>query len=337
MKYCLIITLLFASFVSSQEIINVTSRTLKVLPMQSDGFLVGFYQGDKIDFNLQESKGKVVNTIQVLEYPSGNPIITEYKTSSTRKTFTANRTGIFMFKITNASLGSRFCSIKIDRTPKDESSNNFNTTVMKRVVHDTTYTISSTNKLIETTYSTKTIIDHEKYYINSGSNAYFKSGKSRISIPINLPSNTVEWFYTFSSSRNEEEINANTENLKLASDLMKLIDNTGVASIGIDLLSAPPGANYCDIYLIDYENRQPFLAKLDFSYYPSSSRANIKSGVIKSTNTNKQLYLGIKNPDSMHGIHVMLEVVAIVKEDIFEQQEIKIPHVTSKEEYYIEN
>ncbi|WP_457610666.1 hypothetical protein [Lutibacter sp.] len=41
--------------------------------------------------------------------------------------------------------------------------------------------------------------------------------------------------------------------------------------------------------------------------------------------------------NTTHGVHVVIEVVAITKEDIYENFEVKIPHITTKEELYIQD
>ena len=82
------------------------------------------------------------------------------------------------------------------------------------------------------------------------------------------------------------------------------------------MFAQPPGADYCDIYLLDYANGNAFSSDQAFSYIIEGSRENLKSSTIKldcCLNEN-QYYLGIRNNDSLNGIHIGIEVVAIIKE-----------------------
>jgi hypothetical protein len=112
--------------------------------------------------------------------------------------------------------------------------------------------------------------------------------------------------------------------MSLASDLSKLLDSSGSLGFAIELLSVPPGADYCDVYLIDNNNYSVFLNKNPFSYYPVGTRENIKSANVEvSSKFESSIYLGIKNPDSMHGINVVIKVAAIVHNKEIASREIK--------------
>ena len=156
----------------------------------------------------------------------------------------------------------------------------------------------------------------QKFYINSGSHATFKGGKSRTTLPINLPANTVKWYYEFSASRNENEVDNVSNALDLAGELSVLLDQSGILQLGINMLNQPPGSDYCDIYLIDHDNYTPFLSKQQFMQYPEGTRENLKSGIVEvECCHNSPLYLGLKNPDYKDGVHVVVEVAAIIKEE----------------------
>ena len=122
--------------------------------------------------------------------------------------------------------------------------------------------------------------------------------------------------------------------MKLFSELTKLIDQTGTLSFGVNVLTQPPCANYCDIYLLDENNRAPFLNKDDgyWKNFSEGSRQNLMSGVVQVGNccTSKNFYLGIKNPDYGYGIAVMIEIVAIVEKAVFETVQVKKPASVSK-------
>lgn len=338
MKKIVILLFLISQIGISQTTpINLMSGTIKIPGMQYQQLTLAFAKGDKIVFNFKEEGNKEINKIEIFELPS-NLKFSDFKTANiSNQIITVSQTGIYLFRLTNASLSKRIGNISIQRVPKDESTVNFNSTVVSRMVSDTTYTTAVERRFVKSEYETNTIINKQKYFINSGSNATFKGGKSRLAIPITLPPNTAEWYYTFSSSRNEADINSVTNGMQLASELSNLIDQTGLLSFGVNQLTQPPGGNYCDVYLIDYNNYNPFLSKGNFSHYPIGTRENIVSGTVKVNFISNQLYLGIRNPDTTFGIHVVLEVVAITKKDSYEEVEVKTPHITTQEKLFVQD
>ena len=158
-----------------------------------------------------------------------------------------------------------------------------------------------------------TILPEQDFYLNGGVRADF-GGKSRVSYKIDLPLNTIGWVYSFTTSINPKS----TDNLKLAAQLTKLIDQTGAMAIATEAILAPTGVASADIYLCDRQNIGLFMEKLDkFDWKISGSRQNFKQGVVP-IKIEKQgtWYLGIRNPSAVDGINVKLEVVAVVEERV---------------------
>ena len=190
-------------------------------------------------------------------------------------------------------------------------------------------------------YYTETIVDvdflevvkvqsDERFYINSRSNDVVKGGKSRIILPVNLPFNTIEWYYEFSASRNENDVISTMNSFALLKELTSYAEDKNSMLNAVSNLTPPPGANICDVYLVDKLNAELFRDKKEFQFDMNGSRENYKSGVVTiSEVTNKQVYLAIKNPDNVYGIHVAFQIVAIVKNQKQETKAYKIPVITS--------
>jgi uncharacterized membrane protein len=153
----------------------------------------------------------------------------------------------------------------------------------------------------------------QNFFVNSTSNESFKGGHSKITYPVNLPPNTVKWYYEFSASRSEEEVKSISANFSAASKLASMVDKSGLLSLSIDIFTAPPGANYCNVYIMDQQNQLFFLNKQGSHYLPNSSRLNFKSGIVEVNEPNlKNPVIGIANPDLSIGVNVSVQVVAIV-------------------------
>jgi tetratricopeptide (TPR) repeat protein len=155
----------------------------------------------------------------------------------------------------------------------------------------------------------------QTFYLNGGTKATF-GGKSRTWFNIPLPTNTVEWYYSFTTTKNENS----SSTIGLLSQLTRLYDPTGMTAIAANAILTPSGAGVCDIYLMDRANSDKFMDKVDnwggsYSYQVNGSRENYKNGTVQIKDIlTGNWCLGFKNPSATEGISITFEVVAIVEE-----------------------
>lgn len=278
-------------------------------------FYYAFEKGDEIVLDLIMKNKKGTNIVEVATYPEG---VVKYSKegfhSLENVRIKVQERSIFRISLaTNAAL-DRTMHFKIGRIPGSPASSTFNPIVKWENKTDTTWQIQNETSF---TYSAQTVQNPQHFYINGGRNATFLGGASRITIPVVLPKNTVNWYYTFSAYRDKESINQVTQQFSLLGDITSALDQTGVINFGLQLLSQPPGGDICDIFILDQANSTRFTDKVEYQYWPEGSRENLRSGTIKVQERHHQSgrwTIGIKNPSSGHGIHVAIEVVAIVAE-----------------------
>jgi len=167
------------------------------------------------------------------------------------------------------------------------------------------------SQLATTAYKVVPILATQNFYLNSFTRI---GGITKTTLKIDLPQNTVEWYYIFSTSPNK---NANN-NLELVENLTNLVlsDPTGFSGKVVTSLVAPTGVGVCNIYLMDGQNSLAFEnAFADFNYKTTGSRENFTSGIIQIRNiTSGSWYLGFQNPSSTTGMNVSVEVAAVVLE-----------------------
>lgn len=318
--------------------INVADLNFRMSAMSTYQLAYGFAKGDKVILNYAEERGKKLKSFEVLEYNGSNIYSGFNVITINNKEIIIKKTGIYIFKFLSTSLGRRICKFKIDRIPEKKDLVSFNTTVKERTVADTTYTVSYETFVKSETYKVKELAKNQHFYVNSGSNAFFKGGKSRVSLPFNLPNNTVKWYYSISSFRDKTKVESTANQINLVADLTKLIDETGTLGFAIEQLGNPPGKDYCDVYLLNHANNSIFLNKDPYSYFPIGTRENIIAANVEvNGNWSEQMYLGIKNPDRAYGINVLISIAAIVLEQETDVKEIKTPHVTFTNELYLDN
>lgn len=167
-------------------------------------------------------------------------------------------------------------------------------------------------------YKTIQLIQQRNIYLNGGARASF-GGKSRIYLKIDLPPGTVYWFYSFTTSPGESGI----KNLNLLAQISTfIIDPSGITDAALSEIDVPSGSQSIDVYLCDRSNIDLFLQKVDnnggsYSYMMEGSVENTKQGLIKVDDVKVGTwYLGLKNPSSLEGVNIAVEVVAIVEESI---------------------
>ncbi|MGI4734236.1 MAG: DUF1036 domain-containing protein [Janthinobacterium lividum] len=147
---------------------------------------------------------------------------------------------------------------------------------------------------------------------------YVSLNSSRSLIPVQLPANTVSWFYEFTAYRDQAQMRAAQQKFQLLAQLTRLADDSGFLEKVANVLTAPPGGDICNVYLIsDPAQSDLFQAKQTFTYLRDGTRSNLTSAVVPVINpTGQQVYLGLHNPAQLYGINYALEVVAVVEEDV---------------------
>ncbi len=168
-----------------------------------------------------------------------------------------------------------------------------------------------------------TLQSEQKFYINSQMRPL---GRSRVFVPVHLPPNTVAWCYKYAAFRDEKDAKNVLGAIRIAVQLTRLIDqNAGLIAAALEQLAQPPGGNVCDLYLMDTAAYKGFFETNFFGLYANTrpeyikegTRENFASGVVSVQSANYQngnYFIGIRNPDPLYGLHVVIEVAAIVQD-----------------------
>lgn len=176
-------------------------------------------------------------------------------------------------------------------------------------------TVSVNGQSVQKEKKAVQVMTPQTFYLNGGTRATF-GGKSRTWFNIQLPKNTVEWYYSFTTTKGENS----KATIGLLSQLTRLYDPTGMTAIATNAILTPSGAGVCDIYLMDRVNCDKFMAKVDnwgstYTYRVNGSRENYKNGTVQIKDILSESWcLGFKNPSATEGISITFEVVAIVEE-----------------------
>lgn len=161
-------------------------------------------------------------------------------------------------------------------------------------------------------YTAVTLIEKRAYYLNGGARASL-GGKSRVTIKVDLPKNTIKWYYSFSTMPGEN----GTKLLNLAVQVGATLSTGGLTALAAKSFEVPEGSGSVDVIVLPPEYNQPFLKKEDskWRYFSDISLENSKHAVqTVESKYGSSVYLGLRNPSTMNGINIIVEVVAVVEE-----------------------
>lgn len=165
------------------------------------------------------------------------------------------------------------------------------------------------------------------FYLNGSMSL---GGKPRHAVRIDLPPNTVEWYYVFTTAANEKSSGAR-EKIQLAGQLVQYLGKgllksslVGIAASAVGQIVKPSGVAVCDAWLTDLDGRNQFFetkymgASWTYDrpkrYYEEGSVQNGKDGAIRidavKTGT---VYVCFNNSALTEGVLVNFEAAAIVE------------------------
>jgi hypothetical protein len=158
-------------------------------------------------------------------------------------------------------------------------------------------------------YMVVPVISQQSLYLKGGSRAIGHNGSRQV-LQINLPANTVEWYYTITTGLHRGQfLNSN-----LTGQLVTLVDpKLGIAPKAS--VRVPDGTGVCDVFLMTnpYEVNKYVNKKPAASFLMNDSRQQYASGAVQVKDfLGGSCFLVIRNPSSHLGVNVNIEVSAIV-------------------------
>ncbi|GHN02037.1 hypothetical protein WSM22_35260 [Cytophagales bacterium WSM2-2] len=263
-------------------------------------FFYAFEAGDEIIINITMANKNGSNQLIVSTYPDG---VERYSNTSfadlSNLHIKVSDRSIYRFSLSTNYVFSRKMTLSISRKPLNTETVNFNSKVAL--------------KKILTPVSVAAPMD---YFINGPTDT---TGLVRLMIPLTLPENTIEWYYRFTASKNQEDIQSFMKSYNLLSEIISRMNVRGSnTAFSFESLLAPPGKDLCDVLFLPYEQGPLFESLTDDQVQPipDVSRNGTVSGNVKVMCCNSgSYYLGVKNLSAKNGIHVSVEVVAMTGAD----------------------
>jgi hypothetical protein len=160
-------------------------------------------------------------------------------------------------------------------------------------------------------YKVVPVVSSHSFFLKGGSRAMV-GNSSRQVLPIELPANTVEWYYTVTTTNNKKQ----SLNSDLTEQLGKLlVPELGITSDALSVIAVPGGYGICDIYVMTNPNEvnKYVNKKTAVSFLMNDSRQNYSSGIVHVKDfLYGSCFLVMRNPSSSQGLNITVEVTAIV-------------------------
>jgi hypothetical protein len=275
-----------------------------------------FAKGDVVELNSKFLNKRGSFFIQLEKYPEGKSVyLKQNLLSLDGHQISIQETSIYTLRIGTTALFDKQVQMSISRTPMEPKYNSFSTTVDEVVEMEAVQVLPLTQT-----------------YLNSTSHETWKGGTNEAVFQINIDPSISQWYYIVAASRDAEDIENTMKTYSLAkqvsSALGKIDPSTAIISSAtngiIDIISAPPGADYCDVLLLDPPNSSLFLNDQNFASIPEGTRKNIVSAKVPVTCcTGRPYFLGLENNDLSHGVGIVFEVVGIKEGKVLKSIEIE--------------
>lgn len=339
--FILFVALIIGEFstLAQNSPVNVTDQTLKIGAGQTESLFYGFAAGDEIVFSFEETDGKPLKVIEIIELTE-NKKFSEFKSSSiAEKRIKVYQNSVFEFRFANEALVGRICKIKIDRIPISADLASFNTDWKWLTVYDTTYTPYKKDSLTgyDTLFykeTTKDLIKEElveDMFIDRSErvHTFMNSNGDKKSVTIPFPTLRNEEFFkeqitcwAYWIGVGEESNQAYRENVKMyagaASKVASLLFSplAGVA-VGVltHLILPTNGDNVFYRFYESYAKLQPFMN--DETSYPFVKGEGVAAYGKNDQILSGPIYLGLYNDNSIDAIDVNIKIVFIKEQKTY--------------------
>ena len=187
--------------IRAQQPIDIVESVVKVGIKGEEAVFYGFAAGDQLIFSFEETNGKEMKEIEIIEMPQNSRFMDVKTSKIENKKINVPRTGIYKFRFANSALLPRTCKFKLQRIPGSAATQNFNTTVYYDSYNDTAYVTEIENYISKA----DTIINNfqeRTIKVNPTS----APGTSKATFNFVLPENTVAWSYYLTAEKVGQQV-----------------------------------------------------------------------------------------------------------------------------------
>lgn len=318
-----------------QKPVDVVESSIKVGIKGEEMVYYGFAEGDQLIFSFEETNGKEMKEVEIIEMPSSSKFM-EYKTSKIEnKTITVLRTGIYKFRFENSALLPRVCKYRIQRIPASPATQNFNTTVYFDDYNDTTYTTE-----------VETYIDRSDTIISNFQDRTIKvnpltaPGSSKTTFNFIIPENAVAWSYYVTADKSGQQLYmdaAKTLAGNSASVFEKFPKYGPLAAVALErpaYLTRLDTGQHINYWIVENENAELFLSGAQFRFIKKGKGINDFSRMEPGDRT---FYFCLHNDYKDVPVTVMIKITVIQVNEKLDSRSVQKMHITVKRGMHLKN
>lgn len=318
-----------------QKPVDVVESSVKVGIKAEEEVYFGFAEGDQLIFSFEETGGKEMKEIEIVEMPSSSKFL-EFKTSKIEnKTINVARTAIYKFRFANGALLPRVCKYRIQRIPASAATQNFNTTVYYDEYNDTTYT----NEV-------ETFIDRSDTVISNFQDRTIKvnpltaPGSSKVTFNFVLPENTISWSYYVCADKGGQQVYQEASR-SLADNSPTVIEKFPkygpLAAVALDKpshLTKLDTGQHINFWIVEEDNAELFKNGEQFRFIKKGKGIN-EFGRMEPGD--REFHFCLHNDSKVNPVTVMVKITAILINEKFTSEQVRKMHVTTKKGMHLKN
>lgn len=345
----------FASF--AQTPIDIVESTLKINGNSEEVYYCGFNEGDQIIFNFEEINGKELKEVEILELPSSSKYL-DYKTAKIiDKKINVAHTGIYKFRFSNSSMSGRICKYKIQRVPGSDSTRTFNTNVYWKTIYDTTWLTKTRQVYVgtDTIYDEVSSFSNTIWLYSKGNPACLSNAASctKAKIKLNYYPDTEELLvYIVADQSTADAFNSLSKSIVKIGLKAGTASATAGGSLLIDMFSnsltdqavnnLPQSGNKIDVFFTDKANADAWYTSTENTIKTYEGLVFINSVTLKQRFINSQfpqneMWLCLKNNNTMTGVPVFINIVAVRLVKTYREEQYQEPQVKAYKVPYLSN
>ncbi|HEU5168227.1 MAG TPA: hypothetical protein VFU29_21930 [Chitinophagaceae bacterium] len=318
-----------------QKPIDVAESSIKVGIKAEEEVYFGFAEGDQLIFSFEETGGKEMKEVEIVEMPSSSKFL-EFKTSKIEnKTINVTRTGIYKFRFANGALLPRVCKYKIQRIPAGPATQNFNSTVYFDEYNDTTYT----NEV-------ETFIDRSDTVISNFQDRTIKvnplkaTASSKTTFNFVLPENTVSWSYYVCADQVGQQVYQEATKSLIASSPSVIEKFPKYGPLAAVALNAPSyltkldTGQHINFWIVEEDNAELFQNGEQFRFIKKGRGVNEFSRMEPG---DRAFNFCFHNDNKDTPVTVIVKITAILINEKFSSEPVRKMHVTTKKGMHLKN
>lgn len=345
----------------AQNPVMVMESSFKVKANDTVSYFFSFAAGDQIVLDFSENNGLTLKQVEVIELPNVVKYNEHRVGDIENKVIAVPKTAVYEFRFSNPTLVGHACDVRIQRIPKNRSTQDFNTSWKWRTMYDTTYVYQTEDSIVG--YDSIPYVEVQRELVSDELSEQMladnvvevkavgivKKDNPRDYVKFALPVNredenktteVVAWAYWVAVGKNAASVWSKNKSLT-KSAVKQVAKWVGVASplaalalgVGVDLLI--PDENKVDnvqyALMSSANDCNAFLKGGEYKAYQKGFGTGGYGRIDKANMLQGTHYIGLYNDNYHTSIRVNVKVSAIVETKTY--QDVRYERIRVKPRY----